>query len=371
MAKPIWSTIWSSLSGPSDIEEPTNVKQNNGWESGEKPPHKSFNWFWNKICNTFKILNDQGILEWDIATSYPANAIVYHLGAIYLSNSGSNVGNEPSATSIYWQFIRLTNVSISTTPPVNGRVGNLWVNPTNGSLYYCTVSAPTNTWVALTNGASNAVPKTTATGSANALVATFATAFTSLADIKLVVIKTAFANTSAIPTLDIDGLGPKEIVKDAGVAVEAGEIDGSVLITYDPIYGKYVLLNPSIKNKISIYESAYLEYKGSSGFGDSGVVKVYDFTNPSGKPIKHFEFYAKCKFSDGGYSPGMIIPLGSFGMAGTAAGMYGYGCFQLNATTMRMVVDSNHGLATHDAAGTGYFKFRNFDYWDIQCRFFC
>lgn len=121
---------------------------------------------------------------------------------------------------------------------------------------------------------------------------------------------------------------------------------------------------------LRIFESAYLNYRGSSGFGDSGVVKIYDFVNPSGLPIKHYEFYAKCLFSEGGYSVGMVIPLGTFGMSSSSTAMYGFGCFQLNANTIRMVVDSNHGLAAHDAAGTGFFKFRNFSYWDIKCVFF-
>lgn len=147
MSKPLFTREWANAASGANLIEPDNTKQDDGWQAGEKPPNHSFNWFWNKICKAFNVLNSQGVFEWDAATTYPIDAVVYHSGKMYVSNTGSNINNTPGASSLYWQQVRVPNVYVGTSTPTNGQVGNLWHDTANGILMVCTVAAPTNTWV--------------------------------------------------------------------------------------------------------------------------------------------------------------------------------------------------------------------------------
>ena len=88
----------------------------------------------------------------------------------------------------------------------------------------------------------------TAAGTADALTADFVTNVV-LAEGVTICIKAASANTSATPTLNVDGTGAKTIVKDSGSALGAGDIAGSrhrLIFKYDASNTVWVLINPAM-----------------------------------------------------------------------------------------------------------------------------
>ena len=392
MAKGFWGISWANSADPSDVVAPDGTKQNNGWESGEKPPNHSFNWFWQRICNAFKVLNDQGVMEWDSTTSYPADAVVWHGGVLFVSNAGSNANHEPSTSSTFWQVLREPNVVIGNSAPTNGRTGKLWINTAGGvNRLFGYVSGA---WVPVIQA--NNVQQATATGSANALVANFAPTFTTNAEIVFAMVVAAYANTSSGVTLSCGGGVFWPVVKKNNQALRIGDISGAghrLVITADVTNSQFVLLNPAeapatqaevdagtISNAAvtpktlkdgsycRVAETAYQNYTGSGSGG--GVNKQYIFTNPSGVVPKHYEFYARCKVNQSGYVAGDIVPLESGGLQGTSAAVYGYSPKQINAgVDVVLYADTNHGLALHEWASDGFFLLANSS-WEIKCVFF-
>lgn len=86
-------------------------------------------------------------------------------------------------------------------------------------------------------------------GTANAITAAFTPATTTLADGKFLIIRASAANSSATPTLAVDGLTAKTIVKGSNAPLANGDIAGAgfwMLITYDATLDKYVLNNPAV-----------------------------------------------------------------------------------------------------------------------------
>ena len=88
----------------------------------------------------------------------------------------------------------------------------------------------------------------TAGGTADVLTANFVNNVV-LAEGVTICIKAALANTTATPTLDVDGTGAKTIVKDSGAALVAGNIAGSnhrLILKYDASNTVWVLINPAV-----------------------------------------------------------------------------------------------------------------------------
>jgi hypothetical protein len=237
MAKSLWGIIFSNAG---TILEPDNTKQNGGWEAGEKPPHSAFNWFWNKITNNFKVLNEQGCFEWDAATTYNGDSLVIHSdGWLYVSNTNANTNNTPSATSTAWQRLRRPNIYTGATQPVNGQVGNLWFDFTTNKMKCCSVAYPTNTWVDVFVAA--LWPKAVATGSGSAMTVDFSPDFTDVNEIRFAMVKAPTANTVGNPTLTVDGLAVKTLCRPDGTALSIKEITGWFAILYDSVFDKYVV----------------------------------------------------------------------------------------------------------------------------------
>ena len=112
----------------------------------------------------------------------------------------------------------------------------------------------------------------TAAGTADALTADFVTNVV-LAEGVTICIKAASANTSATPTLNVDGTGAKTIVKDSGSALGAGDIAGSrhrLIFKYDASNTVWVLINPSGSSLYpvgSIYINASVATNPATLFG--------------------------------------------------------------------------------------------------------
>lgn len=111
-----------------------------------------------------------------------------------------------------------------------------------------------------------------AAGTANAITAAFTPATTALADGKFLIIRASAANSSATPTLAVDGLTAKTIVKGSNAPLVNGDIAGAgfwMLITYDASLDKYVLNNPAVASG-----------GGGGGVGILGILHVQDQKAP-------------------------------------------------------------------------------------------
>lgn len=126
----------------------------------------------------------------------------------------------------------------------------------SGDLYISLVAANTATpadttkWALLPTPAriqTQAYISASAGGSVNALTLSLIPAATAW-DGLFVAVRANGANTSTTPTLNIDGLGAKTIVRDANQPLRAGDIPGAgawCLFKYDSTLGRVVLLNPA------------------------------------------------------------------------------------------------------------------------------
>lgn len=88
----------------------------------------------------------------------------------------------------------------------------------------------------------------TAAGTVDAITATYTNAPT-LTEGTVVVMKATGANTSTTPTLNVNALGAKTIVKHSGTALTAGDIAGSrhyCEFRYDATNTVWVLMNPAV-----------------------------------------------------------------------------------------------------------------------------
>ena len=88
----------------------------------------------------------------------------------------------------------------------------------------------------------------TAGGTADALTATFAPAVTTLSNGIILYIRAGSANATTAPTLSVNGLVAKTIVKGNGIALVPGDIAGAghwIEVQYDTTFGQFVLLNPA------------------------------------------------------------------------------------------------------------------------------
>lgn len=84
-----------------NIEIPSSQKVEQGWVV-EKPLNETMNWLQNRQDRMLQYLNERGIPEWDIRTSYPLNAYVAHDGFVYKALAPNTDKNPTTQTSI-WQ----------------------------------------------------------------------------------------------------------------------------------------------------------------------------------------------------------------------------------------------------------------------------
>lgn len=113
-----------------------------------------------------------------------------------------------------------------------------------------------------------AIMFTAAAGTADAITAAFVPASTALADGDFMVIRATGANTTSTPTLAVDGLTAKTIVKGSNAALALGDIPGPgyyLLVSYDATLDKYVLHNPYSSSGASSRPMFYAQDQKPSG----------------------------------------------------------------------------------------------------------
>jgi len=121
----------------------------------------------------------------------------------------------------------------------------------------------------------------TATGTVDAITATFSPALTALYDGRTIVLRAAGANATTTPTFSPDGLTAKTIVKDGNQALLAGDIYGAghfLILKYNTANDVWELLNPSPSNLVT------------STLTDTYLWKLLDSTTVSGASVATVDF---------------------------------------------------------------------------------
>ena len=107
-----------------------------------------------------------------------------------------------------------------------------------------------------------------ASGTADAITATFSPALTALTNGLVVYVRAANANASISPTFNPDSLGALPIVKGANLPLKDGDIGGSgywMILQYDQEFNKWVLQNPAKGiSPLSGIPIGTIEYFGTS-----------------------------------------------------------------------------------------------------------
>lgn len=164
---------------------------------------------------------------------------------------------------------------------LNARV--VWLD---GEVYESLINSNTDTpatatsWRKISGVQSNLI--TVAGGTANALTASFTPSLSALVNGQPLFVRIAAANTSTTPTLNVDGLGAKTIVKGANFALQAGDLAGSgqwAIFQYDATLDKIVLANPALGVYALGVGQTWQDVTGSRALNT-------DYTNVTGRPIQ-------------------------------------------------------------------------------------
>ena len=82
------------------IERPSDEKLAQGWEVGEKPSHKHFNWMWKKVWEALRVLLVFGLMPWDENTPYKKGSVVVFDGVLWMCTQNTSFTKPPE--SAYW-----------------------------------------------------------------------------------------------------------------------------------------------------------------------------------------------------------------------------------------------------------------------------
>lgn len=99
-SKPDMEFAWGESSAL--LTEPSDTKKQTGWVV-EKPPVEYMNWEQNRADVFLQHVNERGIPEWDILTTYVQGAFVWKNTKVYRSLTGSNLGNDPETDIVNWR----------------------------------------------------------------------------------------------------------------------------------------------------------------------------------------------------------------------------------------------------------------------------
>jgi hypothetical protein len=112
--KPAVQGVWADGAVPiTDIVEPPIPFIEAGWlESTTPPARQYFNWALNYAQAGIRYFMQRGIVDWDNAELYQANAFVQYSGFVYQSSANNNQGNQPNTNPNVWTQSLATNAQI-------------------------------------------------------------------------------------------------------------------------------------------------------------------------------------------------------------------------------------------------------------------
>lgn len=208
----------------------------------------------------------------------------------YRSLIDSNQGNDPTSSAAQWEeieFERIFNVNVTYA------LGDRTIG-SDGMEYFSLIAANLNnnpvTDATSTNWrAADQLRSVDATGTVDAITATYIPAVGALKDELILRVRASGANTSATPTFAPNGLTAKTIAKLGGDALVAGDISKAsheLLLIFNSSNDNWELLNPGAvantglsnltntgKDKVA---SAWVNFQGT------GTVAINDQLNVTG-----------------------------------------------------------------------------------------
>ena len=110
-SKPTIDKVWANSAPVGDLEEPDTPKWASGWLFGEKPPHKWMNWLQWLFSKVFVHLNERGVLEHDLTTTYLKGAFVWKGNKIFQARVENT--NQDTALATFWQEQSLPDMPTS------------------------------------------------------------------------------------------------------------------------------------------------------------------------------------------------------------------------------------------------------------------
>lgn len=139
--KPVIDTIWGSTGATTD---PGLTKMNSGW-GAEIPTHQVQNFWQQRADEMLTHLNEQGIAEWDNATTYPVDAWAKGSdGEVYRALQAATA-QDPISAPAFWT-LNLSPSSGSTFPlKIVGEAGSVATVASATAVY-----GAVNTWDSVT-----------------------------------------------------------------------------------------------------------------------------------------------------------------------------------------------------------------------------
>ena len=110
--KPDMTDAWANnLTG---VVQPDPAKIDEGWIA-EKPPFQNENWIQHRSDTWMQSEEQRGVPEWGVGIEYKIGSLTFRNDNIYQSLQNFNVGNDPSASTGWWDIFADPNNLITGT----------------------------------------------------------------------------------------------------------------------------------------------------------------------------------------------------------------------------------------------------------------
>lgn len=148
-------------------------------------------------------------------------------------------------TLVFWYVSTTGDITVDTTAITFAQAP---IDTSGASAYFATLFSAADAAALRALEGQTRIAYATAGGTVDAITAAFGVTFASFDQTALILVQCGGANTSTTPTLTLDSLAAKTIVKGSNQALSAGDIAGAdflAMFRYDTSLDKFQLLNPS------------------------------------------------------------------------------------------------------------------------------
>lgn len=103
-AKPAVRSAWGDTAGATNLQDPGDTFVSTGWSQSTTPPARQYwNWALSWSSAAVRYLCQHGVVDYDAAELYPAEAIVRGPdGLLYRSLQAGNTGKTPASNTAWW-----------------------------------------------------------------------------------------------------------------------------------------------------------------------------------------------------------------------------------------------------------------------------
>jgi len=226
---PIWlvGTYKINLTDANDVQQNDYPIDNVTNDAGATGP-----------AGTFPIATAGGTVD-AITADYTPNVTLSNLTTVAFVASGANTVTNPTFSPD-----GLTARTITKNGGAALAIGDI---PAAGFVAILEYNSANTRWE-MANPATKETPWVVATGTANAITATYSPAIAALVDGLILSFRAAAANTTTTPTFSPNGLTARTITKKGGSALVAGDIGGNLAeywVRYNLANTRWELLNPT------------------------------------------------------------------------------------------------------------------------------